>query len=209
MKKDARKPPTSGMVKTVPVRAESTESYRRDRRLLNRLKNGDHEAFMEVFRQWEEPLYRFLFNLTGSPEDAEDVSQEAFARLWENRLSVDISSNIQTYIFQIAKNIAWNQLRRDKIRNAVMSEVYDPGQATHSGDAMIIARETQLLTEYTVGTMPARMQEIYRLHYEQGLSYDRIASRLGISTSNVTRQIYKARQKLKDALIMFLLLFWM
>lgn len=163
---------------------------------------------MEIFRRWEEPLHRFLLNLTGSPEDAEDISQEAFARLWENRLAVDISSNIQTYIFQIAKNIAWNQLRRNKIRNAVMSDAYDPGQATHPGDAMIIARETKLLTEYKVAAMPARMQEIYRLHFEKGFTYEQIACRLCITISNVTRQIYKARQKLKDVLMTFFLFFW-
>lgn len=178
------------------------------RRLLEKLKRGDEGAFIEVFDRWNKPLQSFIFNITGSAQDAEDISQETFTALWVRRDSIDLEKPIQTYIFLIAKQIAWRQMRNEKRMGELLSEAgYDMGSAL-STDEIIIAREVELLTEYTIARMPERTREVYLLHYREDLTYEQIADRLGISTGNVKSHVHIARRTLKDVLSVAVALFF-
>lgn len=179
-----------------------------DQQLLARLKDGDEEAFMAIFNRWSRPLQRFILNITGSAQDAEDISQETFTTLWLKRDSIDLTKKIQTYIFLIAKQITWKQLRSKKRRDEFLSSAgYEVGSAV-STDELIIAKEVEMLTEYAIANMPARTRQIYQLYYKENLSYEQIATRLNITTGNVKSQIYQARQTLKDVLAVVAVLFF-
>lgn len=179
-----------------------------NRRLLEKLKGGDEDAFMEVFDRWSKPLRSFIFKITGSAQDAEDISQESFSTLWFRRDSIDLTKNIQTYIFLIAKQIAWRQMRNEKRLDESLSEAgYDTGWALATDD-QIIAREVELLTEYTIAKMPSRTREVYSLFYKENLTYEQIAERLGITTGNVKSHVHIARRTLKEVIAVAVTLFF-
>lgn len=179
-----------------------------DKALLVKLKGGDEEAFMQIFCRWERPLLNFLTKLIGSATDAEDVSQETFATLWGKRESIDPAKNIKTYIFLIAKQITWKHLRKDKYKNDFISNTFHSEDTGLSADDIIIAKELELLVEYSLNRMPARMREVYKLYYNEHLSYEQIADRLDTTTGNVRKQIFQARQSLKEIIKMAVLLFF-
>jgi len=178
-----------------------------DRRLYQRLKEGDHEAFMEVFRRWEVPLHGFLLKLTRSEVEAEDISQDTFAAVWTYRERIDPSKNIKTYIFLIAKQMAWKQIhRQNRSDQFLQAGGLEPVSFSPSDD-VLVAQEMELLAELVVSRMPARTRQIYTLHVKENLSHEEIALRVGTSTASVSTHLYRARQRLKEVLVVAALFF--
>jgi RNA polymerase sigma-70 factor (ECF subfamily) len=172
--------------------------------LLQRLREGDQDAFRQIFTRWEKPLFHFVANITGSASHAEDICQETFCTLWLKRESIDRTKNIKTYIFLIAKQRAWKLLRSRKRHGQTLPiEHWDSdADAAFSPDNIIQLRETELLAQYAISKLPQRTREIYEMHLVDDLSYDEIATILGTNPLNVKTQIYKARRRMREIIAM-------
>lgn len=170
----------------------------REYEILVKLKDGDPEAFKEVFGRWDKTLYQFLLRLTGSVEDAEDISQEAFITLWQYRGSIDPTRNIRNYILLIGKQIAWKHINgRQNSPGIVFGEIPDT-EGDVSYDKIMEAEELELLTEHRIEKMPPRTREIYNLHYKENMTYEQIAEKLGTNRHVVKTRIAEARHFLRD-----------
>lgn len=188
--------------------AAAVENKGHDKELLIRLKAGDTNAFQQVYYRWKEPLYYFLYKLTGSGQDAEDICQETFVFLWQKRDIIDVEKDVRYLLFLVAKQAAWKQLRRSKQTGSYTDE-QDQLSTDNTSHDFVVARETELLAKYAISKLPTKTREIYRLHYEENLSNQQIAEQLGVSQNNVAAQIYAARQRLKEVLLAASLLFFM
>lgn len=166
--------------------------------LLSKLKEGDEDAFRHIFTRWEKPLFNFIRKIVGSEQDAEDICQETFARLWLTHSSIAPNKNIRTYIYLIAKQITWKHFRENKRRESFLADPGFDSDDSLSPEVIAQLKETELLAEYAISKLPARTREIYRLHYTENLSYEEIAARLNINPGNVKTQIYQARKKIRE-----------
>ena len=177
------------------------------REVVEALRAGDHNAYAKVFLYYQSPLENFILKLTGSREDAEELFQEVFIDLWEKRAKIDPSKNIKSYLYTIAKNAALNHNRaKGKFNGLITGYEFTVVEDVIAADSEIITRETQLLLEIAVGNMPHLRSEIYKM-YLDGLSYDEIADKIGISKGNVQRQISNARKDVSE--LIYLITFFM
>lgn len=187
---------------------------RDDPTLLQAIRHGDTTAFDTLFRTYYEPLCHYAGSLTdGDLDEAEDLVQQTFVKLWEQRTAFEVQWSVKAYLYKMVHNRCLNRLRdartRDKYKayNAEQLEQgheHDPGAASELNDRIL-----QALT-----ALPPECRRIFELSRFEELKYREIADQLGISIKTVETQMGKAlrlmRTELADYLVTLIaILQWM
>ncbi len=183
----------------------------KEHELINRLKEGDQTAFEILFRFYYPGLVVFAAQIILDKDEAAEITQDFFVRLWEKRTSIKETSTLKSYIFTSIKNRSLNYLKRTKIHVHSIEQLKDLAETNplYEPDIYIESQLQEKIKE-VIGKLPARCGEIFVLSRFQGLSNDEIATKLNISKRTVETQISNAlkvlRVELKDYLGMLLLL---
>ena len=158
------------------------------------------QEFESVFNELYIPLCRFAFMLTNNSEHSEDIVQEIFTSLWENRHKVNIDS-YRNYLFRAVKNKSLNWLRwcRNKDRYSDIYR-YEFSERSNCTQETIYGNELQQLITEAIQNLPSRCAEIFYLRRFEELSHDEIAQRLSISVKTVENQMNIAIRKISNFL---------
>ena len=164
--------------------------------LCKRAKKADKDAACELLEVYYVDIYSYLRRLCGSRQDAEDLTQQTFLKVWSSLDSFAGRSKFSTWLYRIAHNTCLDRLRK-KILNAESRTDHwwrecidqNPGPAANLADSQMAHRLYQ-----TVDRLDADKKHVVHLHYYQGLSISETAEVLGIATSTVK---YRLREVLK------------
>lgn len=168
------------------------------------IRNGDQTVFDAVFRQWYEPLCRYTARLTDSDMDeAEDLVQQAFVKLWEQRERLDITWSLKAYLYKTVHNAALNRLRALKTRSKYAEMSASQLENTHitpdEGSGELGERLQKALD-----LLPPQCRHVFELSRFEDLKYREIADQLGISIKTVETQMGKALRILRHQLTDYL-----
>ncbi|MCD8176812.1 MAG: RNA polymerase sigma-70 factor [Tannerellaceae bacterium] len=177
---------------------------------LEELKNGSHEAFTYFYRSYADLLYNFVLMHTRSALLTEEVVQDTFIKIWDNRRFLRTDKSFKSFLFTISKNRIIDEFRRQI--NQVNFEEYIAftGNETEEGsdtDALLLYEEFLEKLERAKEELPQQQRLIFEMSREQGLKNREIAERLSISEQTVKNQLSGAMKKLKDKLKDFNVLF--
>ncbi len=178
-----------------------------DENLLLRISEGDQVAFELVFLRYKGRLYDFVNKNLQDKNDAEEIVQEVFLKLWQNRQHLDPSKSLNAFLYTIAKNELFGHLRKMLHKRKYMEEIYY--LANNSSDItekQVEYSELQQTLTALINDLPEKRKKIFLLSREEGFSYREIATELGISENTVDTQIRKALASLKESLRKKLLL---
>ena len=165
---------------------------------------GNTESLGELFGRYEQKLYNYAFRLAGNREDALDISQEAFVKVFEALPKMaDREIDFAPYLYRTAHNVAIDTIRS---RSRQTSPEPLEFQADESLDAsperaLLLGEQRGRIRDATLG-LPENYREVLALRELQGLSYDQIGEALGMSRTNVGVTLMRARLKLKVAIRM-------
>lgn len=175
--------------------------------LIKAFKEGNEQAFEKLFEQYHKKLYAFLFRLLNSKEDAEEIVQETFIKIWEKREDFIEGYPFQSFLFKIAKN-AFLNLNRKKVNRKVFEDHLNFLNEISSGntDDYIIFKETTEIINTVICGLPPKRKEIFLLRRIEGFSRQEIANKLEISVITVDSQLLKANKYLKEELKKYSLL---
>lgn len=178
------------------------------RERLVALRDGDEDAYREVYLRFVEPLVNYLKIQTKSLEQSQDLAQEILANLWIKRERIDPDKSIKGFLFTVARQTAIDYRRRDKVRKIYPASDWLPEEMDEvEADDYIIARETELLVKLALNAMPPQRRRIFELSHNEELDNEEIARQLGISKTSVEKQISYARRELRELLKLVILLF--
>ena len=169
-----------------------------------RVRAGDARAFEAMFKAYYDPLCRFVARYVGSRDVAEDVVEDVFVWIWQERERWDVRGPLRPYLFAAARCRAINHLRRDAVRDRAVPRLsLDPTYFADPApsDATIDADELRGRIDRTLAALPARMREAFILSRDEGLSYDEVAFRMGISVKTVGVHIGRALAALRKAIL--------
>ncbi len=174
-----------------------------DERLLSLLQSGDEAAFAELYdRYWEKMLIRANMQLQ-SPEDAEEIVQDIFVRLWR-REPVVLKYSFHTYIASVLKYECYRLLAEKKARKLITLYGELPEKMDHSTEQWLEYEYLRAELERSVRELPEKCRIIFRLSREHGLTELQIAENLHLSPKTVQTQMYRALKKLKTRLHQFI-----
>lgn len=168
--------------------------------LILNVKAGMTDAFDTLFGMYSHKIYYFAFSILKSKEDAEDVVQHTFFKVWEKRESLDNNLVFKSFLFTIAYNISIDLLRarlkdkgyKDSI-SIIASSNYNLEERIEYGD--LLDRINQIVKD-----LPPRKREIYQLSRVHNLTYSEIAERLNISVKTVENGIGYSLKFIKSRL---------
>ena len=177
--------------------------------LIRRFIKGDHTAFELLFRFYYPGMVIFTSNIVLNNEDAEEIVQDFFVKLWSKRNLINDTSSLKNYLFTSVKNRAVNFLKKQQLNRKVtdkLEEMVSTDQL-YNPDLFILS-ELQTKINNACGKLQPRTREIFSLSRLKGLSNDQIADQLNISKRTVETQISKAlkvlREELKDYLFLLM-----
>ena len=162
-----------------------------------RARTGGLAAFESVMRQHERLVLITALRLLGNMEDAKDVSQEVFLRLYRNLEKVEAANNYQAWLYRVTVNLCHDVGRKRRPSVAVedvpelVSGAADPQQS-------LTGAERQRVLEMSLGALSAKEREALVLRDLEGLTTEEVARVLGSSEATVRSQISKARVKMRD-----------
>lgn len=167
----------------------------------------DDEAFGKVYLSSVGPLVEFLKVLLRSREDAEDLAQNVFAYVYENRDKIDPARNFNGYLFVVAKNLALKHIARKKLYDRYQEYVANSDPAYIEGsDNILIDRETSLLIDICIDNMPEHRKKVFSLHRD-GKSDKEIADTLAVSINTVRTHLRLAKKGLTKMISRTMMLF--
>ena len=175
------------------------------KRVLTSLQKGDEEAFAYVFKAFYPPLFNYAGRILRDEEQANDVVQDTFCRLYENRSNITIQISLKSYLFRSVYNNCIDLIRHKKVANSyVDAEMLD---FYFSRIIQLPEAELKMLDEdiseairKAIGHLPERCRQIFCLSKLEGLSNKQIAEQLGISVKTVETQMTTAFTRLRKEL---------
>lgn len=174
---------------------------------LKALQEGDEKAFEKIYVAYYKRTLYFLAGLVKSEEDAKELAQEVFIKLWTNREAIDIAKSAHNYMYTIARNTAFNFLKHKLVEINYRND-YPAEAQTETSEEILFAKEIALLVEMTVGRMPVQRQRIYKMSRNEGMSNEEIADRLHLTKKTVENQLSLALGELKRVIVGMVLLFF-
>ena len=164
-------------------------------------------SFEELFRQYFGPLMAFSVKMLGDEDDAREVVQGVFIRLWERREEVDLETSLKSYLFTSVHNRSLNHLRdRKKFSETELPETATKWDVSEQIESM----ELEEKIRGVIAALPEKCRQIFQMNRFDGLKYGEIADKLDISVKTVENQMSKALKILRKELAQYLtLLIWL
>lgn len=170
--------------------------------LLAKVAGGDRQAFTQLYTHHLDNLFRYIFLVTKSKEETEEILQEVFIKIWENRARLTTIDSFENYVFRCAKNKLLDTVRRQQVRERVLSEIKrSKAVSAHTTSDQSAYKEYYMLVQQAIEQLPTKRKLIFRLNIENGYSQEEIARHLKISDSVVKKQIYKASYFVRSYLV--------
>jgi len=183
-----------------------------DIKLMLELKAGQRAAFDKILDKYEKSIVNYIYRFTGSKEDAEDLAQDTFIKVYNAAAKYTPSAKFTTWLYRIASNVSIDYLRKRKklINTSSLDEQFETEQGTIKKEIADI-REGSVLEKVekeeknneiqkALLALPVNQRSAIVLKIYEDKPYIDIAVIMGISVSSVESLIFRARQALKDRL---------
>ncbi|GHS95214.1 DNA-directed RNA polymerase sigma-70 factor [Bacteroidia bacterium] len=169
--------------------------------LLSLVKEEDQHAFTSLFHAYKDKLLGFLLPITGSREESEDIVQDVFMKIWQDRKNAAKIKNPNAYIFKIAQNQMIDNLRKFSREKISLSDIEtDVEESNAKPDNILFEKECRLLFQNAVNQLSSQQKKIYQYHREQGISLKEIAKEMNLSLSTVQNHMNKALKNIQNYL---------
>lgn len=172
-----------------------------ERLLLEQLSAGSESAFRELYNKHADIIYSVALQHLKQAQPAEDIVQTLFLNVWENRASVKNIHQFSAWLYIAARNIIISTLRKqgtqEKYLNYLRERMYT---ATETPELIFDEKNLRSLIKEAVSELPPQQRMAFQLQREEGMSYEDIASQMGIATNTVRAHLYKANQLIRNYL---------
>jgi RNA polymerase sigma-70 factor, ECF subfamily len=175
-----------------------------EQEMIPAIRNGNRDAFRAVFHQCYADLCQYAFTMLKDMDEAEDVVQSMFIKIWEKRETLNVQHTVRAYLYKAVYNQCINLLdhRKIKLKHQAYGahEVKDQVQQPE-----VFPEELEGHIKAVIEELPEQCRRIFMLSRYEELRYAEIAQRLNISVNTIENQISKAlkilRSKLKDHMV--------
>lgn len=153
------------------------------------------EIFEQVFMEHSEGLRNFMYYKCGNLDQAEDLVQESFVKLWSNCAKVTIAK-AKSYVFTIANNLFLNEVKHQKVVLKFQQQ-HNENSFKETPEFLLEQQEFQQQLEKAISNLPEGQREVFLLNRIDKKTYREIAEMLGVSVKAVEKRMHKALKALR------------
>lgn len=180
--------------------------------VIQAVQRGDQDAFERLVRAYDQSVLRLAMNLLRSPEDARDVYQEAFLRVYRNIHTFRFDCSFHTWLYRIVTNICLDHLRKRKVRREEASVVdtadgpvdrmdtFEQEGAHADPERRLWNRQLSSRIHAALGDLTPRERMVFELRHYQGMRLRAIGDVLGTSEEAAKNCLFRATQKMRAVL---------
>lgn len=174
-----------------------------------KIQNDDEKALEELFKEANKSLCLYSLNITKDLFTSQELIQDLFLKIWQNRKKISIEGSLKAYLYQTAYNLSINYLVQKKtlklsVNRLLPSDTWLTMQDNIHTNEFVIekleAEDTGAIVDKVITALPEQCKRIFMLSRVDGKTTYEIADILNISTNTVRTQIYRALEKIKEEL---------
>jgi RNA polymerase sigma-70 factor (ECF subfamily) len=173
--------------------------------LIDGIRRGVLTSFEQLFYAHWDRLCRYAYHYLRSNDDAEEIVQRVFTRIWENRVDWSVRGSVQDYLYLATRNASFDHLRHDSVarrwKERQLAEVSGAAsRAELQADTLVLTGEFDATIERAFAELPPKRRTICELRLAAGMSYQQIATQLNISPKTVETQVARGLKYLRARL---------
>jgi RNA polymerase sigma-70 factor (family 1) len=173
----------------------------RDNEIIRRIRQSDEEQFESLFRSSYVSLVRYAKTIVKDHDSAEEIVQDLFFRLWQDRQKIKIESSLNGYLFRAVHNRCLHWLSHSKVVDRYAQEMaMKETEKTESPVDIIQYNELQVKIARIIEKLPERCGQIFCMNRFEGLKYTEIAEKLSISVKTVEANMGRALKEFRKVL---------
>lgn len=171
-----------------------------DHELFQKIKKGDLGAYESLFKKYYSPVVKFAYSICRNLITAEEIAQEVFMYIWEKRSTLEIHTDIKSYLFTSGKNKCLNYIKHELPKQQALSDINDysyiQSNISSIDDTEVLKKKIQI----AIDQLPDKCRNIFVLSRYGGLTYNEISEDLNLSVKTVENQMSIALRKLRESL---------
>jgi RNA polymerase sigma-70 factor (family 1) len=173
-----------------------------EKELFAQMAKGDVLAFTSIFNHYNQVIYPVILRIIKSEEAAEEIVQDVFLKLWQNRTTFSEIENHNAFLFRMASNKTLDVLKKlSREKGMLMRFQQKENQQKQDNTSQLLDfKESERLVNRAIDQLPSQRQIIYKLSRNTGLSHKEIAERLNISHNTVRNQLIEALKFIRSFL---------
>jgi len=180
-----------------------------DQDLVRRSLEGEESAFNEIINRYKRGVYTLIIRMVGRPEEADDLCQETFVRLYSSLSSYDPRYKFSSWLFKIANNLTIDFLRRQRPEVASLDDTVDTGDDTLAIQVKdkgmdplgrVESMELYAKIKEAIGNLPVDYRRVILLRHLEDMSYEEIAGVTGLPLGTVKTLLFRGRRLLRKRL---------
>lgn len=171
-----------------------------EKNVLLRVADGDLTAFRQLFEAYKNKVYSYAIHYTDNTEEAEEIVQDVFVKVWLHKESLPGLERFEAWIFTITRNLSFNSLRKQARQASIINKAETVEAEGEQADQQLLYKEQERLLQLAIKQLPPQQQLVYKLYNEQHLSAADIARQLNISHSTVKNHLSLATRTIRNIL---------
>ncbi len=176
--------------------------------LIRKAQKGDTDAFADLLALHEHFVYNLALRTIRSPEEAEDIAQDAFVRAWQALPSFRGQSSFRTWIYRIVLNLCFSRfprLRRElnDLATEDMQDLPEASKTESDPAASLERRERRALLHREIERLSDSQRLLISLRYQDNMPYEEIASLVGLPLGTVKTGLFRAKERLRQSLAIY------
>ncbi|QTD36912.1 RNA polymerase sigma-70 factor [Polaribacter batillariae] len=169
-----------------------------DQELIDGIKNNNIKAFDVLFKKYYKLLVIYLKTVTKDIYLAEDIVQQVFVNLWANRFNLNINKSVKGYLYRICYNDYLNHYRKSKRQNRILENFKEEAIRNLLQEEDDVQESNIRKLRQLIELLPPVCKKVLKLSKIQGLKYDEIAEKLGVSKKTVESHMGTAFKKIRQ-----------
>lgn len=170
-----------------------------EKELLRSLQSGDHVAFEKIYHLYKRKMIVAALRLLKSPELAEELVQNLFLKIWEQRLRIDVNQSLNAYLYKVAKNMAYDTFRKISRDRQLQEHLIKATAIVYDHvDDYIYNKENKRQLSDAISLLPPQQQKVFTLCKLEEKSYEEVGQLLNITTGTVNNHLTRANQSIRE-----------
>ncbi|MDF0718120.1 RNA polymerase sigma-70 factor [Muricauda sp. 334s03] len=173
--------------------------------LVEQLKIGQKEAYAHLFKLYHKELCNYMTAISGNPKVSEDIAQQTFIKIWDNRSKLQIGKNkLKRYVFKVAYNVFIDSRRKKNKESQLLESLKQQAYLEMTEVDSSLFEERLKMVEREIDNLPEQCKKVFIMSKREGLKYREISEQLHISIKTVEVHMARAMKRLKTQLTSFL-----